>query len=158
MNITRLHRDNEQGFTLAELMIVIVIVGLLATIAIPAYSSQKRNACCGRTAAELRSLSTGFVAYMAEHGTFPPDSHEALPPGMETYINPAIWTDSTPLGGSYNWEGPDTYGYAALSIFESPEDAETFEILDSLLDDGDLATGNFMMIGGRPTLIMFTDV
>lgn len=151
-------RPDSRGFTLVELMTVVVVIGVLASIAIPAYTRQLRNAKCGRTASELKSLGTAFVAYVAEHGEFPPDSHDTLPAGMERYINPQIWADGTPLGGSYNWEGPDSYGYAALSIFGSPEDGETFEILDGQLDDGNLATGRFQQINGRPTLILFDNI
>ena len=143
------------GFTLIELMIVIVIIGVLATIAIPAYSRTVRNAKCGRTAAELRSLSTAFVAYQAAHGELPPDSHLTLPAGMEEFIDPAVWADGTPLGGTYNWEGPDNYGYAGLSIFGSNEEQESFEILDALIDDGDLGSGRFLLLGDRPTYVLF---
>jgi general secretion pathway protein G len=38
------NRAKEQGFTLLELMIVMVVIGLLAAIAIPAYVSNVRNA------------------------------------------------------------------------------------------------------------------
>jgi general secretion pathway protein G len=38
------NRSKEQGFTLLELMIVMVVIGLLAAIAIPAYVSNVRNA------------------------------------------------------------------------------------------------------------------
>jgi general secretion pathway protein G len=41
---TRTARPAEQGFTLLELMIVMVVIGLLAAIAIPAYVSNIRNA------------------------------------------------------------------------------------------------------------------
>ncbi|MBD3219756.1 prepilin-type N-terminal cleavage/methylation domain-containing protein, partial [bacterium] len=123
MDTRRPFPPDQRGFTLVELMVVIVIVGLLVAISVPAFSSQKRNAQCGVTAAELRTLSTGFVAYLAEHGSFPADSHEFLPPGMDRYIDPQIWADGTPLGGSYNWEGPDHHGHAALSIFGSTEEA-----------------------------------
>lgn len=148
---------NRAGFTLVELMIVIVVLGVLVTVALPNFHRTKRNAKIGRTAAELRSLSTAFVAYQAQFGDFPGDSHMTLPPGMETYINPAVWADGTPLGGTYNWEGPDSYGYAALSIFGSTEDEEVFETLDGMLDDGDLSTGRFREINSRPTWILFGD-
>jgi prepilin-type N-terminal cleavage/methylation domain-containing protein len=146
------------GFTLIELMVVIVIIGLLVGMIAPEYSRYIRNARCARTAAELRSLSAAFVGYQAVFGDFPPDSHLNLPPGMDEFINPAIWANGTPIGGTYNWEGSDTYGYAALSIFDSQEPQETFEILDSLIDDGDLATGHFRMINSRPTLMLFDNL
>ncbi len=101
-------RSSESGFTLIELMIVVVILGVLAALVIPNYGRFVRNSKCARTASELRSLSTAFVAYQASYGDFPPDSRPP-PPGMEEFINPALWADA-PLGGTYNWEGPDTYG------------------------------------------------
>ena len=146
------------GFTLIELMVVIVIIGLLVGVTAPGYTRFVRNAKCARTVSEMRSLSSAFVAYQAVFGDLPPDSHLTLPPGMDQFINPAIWANGTPICGTYNWEGPDTYGYAALSIFNSPEPQETFEILDSLIDDGDLGLGRFQMLNSRPTLILFDNL
>jgi prepilin-type N-terminal cleavage/methylation domain-containing protein len=89
----------ERGFTLIELMIVVMIIGLLSSIAIPNYKRYRDNAKIGRTAAEMRGLSAAFVAYLSATGSYPPDSHLVLPPGMEEFINPAIWANETPLGG-----------------------------------------------------------
>ena len=137
-------------------MIVVVIIGLIAAIAVPNYLNFIRNAKVGRTASEMRSLSQGFVAFYASNGQYPPDSHASLPPGMSEYINPILWLNPTPIGGNYNWEGPDNYAYAGLSIF--PADAAPLNeltMLDHLLDDGDLAQGNFRYgSNGRPTFII----
>jgi len=143
------------GFTLIELMIVVTIIGILLAVAIPNYSNYRLNAKIARTAAEMRGLSAGFVAYKAGDGVYPEDSHLTLPPGMEDFINPAIWAKETPLGGHYNWEGPDFYPYAGLSILDPTAPPRAIFALDGMLDDGNLNTGKFRLgTGGRPTLII----
>jgi type II secretory pathway pseudopilin PulG len=140
---------------LVELMIVVTIIGLLLAVAIPTYSHYRLNAKIARTASEMRGLAAAFVAYKAGNGAYPVDSHAVLPPGMEEFINPAIWANATPLGGHYNWEGPDTYPYAGLSILNPTAPPHAVITLDQMLDDGDLNTGKFRWgTGGRPTLII----
>jgi prepilin-type N-terminal cleavage/methylation domain-containing protein len=149
-------RKRQQGFTLIELMLVIVIIGVLAGITLPNYFRLVRNAKVGRTASEMRSLSKGFVAYYVSYGQFPPDSHLTLPTGMDQYINPSIWANETPIGGHYNWEGPDSYPYAGLSIYPAADvPLAERQRLDQILDDGDLSQGKFRNgTNGRPTLII----
>ncbi len=59
------------GFTLVEMMIVIAILGLLAAVAIPQFTSHKDE---GRTAAMVSSLSilrTAVDSYWTQHDGFP---------------------------------------------------------------------------------------
>ena len=65
------------------------------------------------------------------------------------------WSAITPLGGNYNWGGPDYYPYAGISLFQPTAPASTFAVLDARFDDGDLTTGKFRITpNGRYTYIL----
>ena len=148
---------DSKGFTLIELMIVIAIIGILASIAIPNFISYRQKARIASAASNFKNFEKGFIAYAIEEGEFPNDSHIVLPdlPKMGNYINPDVWGQSTPLGGTYNWEGPDSYPYAGISIFEANAPQKDLKLLDSMLDDGDLTQGKFRQTpNGRYTYII----
>lgn len=147
---------SENGFTLIELLVVVAIIGILASLAIPAMSGYKRRASIAATASEMRSFITAFVAFDADNGNYPIDTHRILPPGMTDYISQSVWDNETPIGGHYNWEGPDNYPYAGLSIYAYPGPTSDLLILDRMLDDGVYATTGRFREGtnGRPTLVI----
>ncbi|NMC95120.1 MAG: prepilin-type N-terminal cleavage/methylation domain-containing protein [Syntrophorhabdus sp.] len=62
---------NSKGFTLIELLIVIAIIGILAAIAIPAYSSYTKRAKVQEVIHSMGAVKTAVMAYYTEAGEVP---------------------------------------------------------------------------------------
>ena len=57
-------RNNRKGFTIVELVIVIAVIGILAAVLIPTFSSVTENA---RVSARLQETRNAMVEYMTDH-------------------------------------------------------------------------------------------
>lgn len=62
-----------RGFTLVELMVVIIIVGILAAVAIPKFLDASNKAKASEFPTQLTAIYTGEMAYNAENGSYCPD-------------------------------------------------------------------------------------
>lgn len=65
------NKDNCQGFTLVELMITVIIVGVLAAVAIPLYQGNVTRAKATEADAALGTVRTALRVYLAENGAYP---------------------------------------------------------------------------------------
>jgi len=63
----------QRGFTIIEVLIVLVILGILAAIAIPIYSNALEKSRRSALAQDMAVLHRAFLRYYADHSQFPSD-------------------------------------------------------------------------------------
>jgi type II secretory pathway pseudopilin PulG len=125
-------------------MVVVAIIGLLATLAIPALQRVQERSMASRVANDFRQFNEAFQRYVLETGQWPPSAPPStVPGGMDGFL-PAAFTRTSPLGGNYQWSGPSHY----LVLINSGASDSVMQRVDAMLDDGVLSTGEFSKTAG----------
>lgn len=69
--MSSLDNRESRGFTIVELLIVIVVIGILAAITIVAFNGIQDRSRVSSAVSNLRNLHTSLQAYNALHGEYP---------------------------------------------------------------------------------------
>ncbi len=143
------------GFTIIEIMVTLGILSILIASVVPRITGTKRQALAAAVVNDLRTFAAAFDTYAQEKGGFPPEVDAGvLPPEMADRISNTVWLRQTPIGGQYNWDNNQLHGgthyRAVIQICETataslPQDLDLWEAIDRMVDDGNLATGNFRL-------------
>ena len=64
-------QQNQKGFTLIELMIVVAIIGILAAVALPAYQDYTARAQAAEAVSLSAGMKTGVAEFYQSEGGFP---------------------------------------------------------------------------------------
>jgi len=67
----KMFRKNDKGFTLIELLIVVAIIGILAAIAIPQFSSYRQKAFNSAAQSDLKTVKTSLEGFYTDNYYYP---------------------------------------------------------------------------------------
>lgn len=94
------HRDFKQaGFTLMELMIVVIVIGILASVAMPSYQNYVKKSRARAATADLVALAAAVESVFQRTLTYP---------SKEELAAIAIWQPSSDKFFDYTYS-PDKY-------------------------------------------------
>ncbi|GAB4178082.1 MAG: type II secretion system major pseudopilin GspG [Wenzhouxiangellaceae bacterium] len=116
-------KSNASGFSLIELLVVLVILGLIAGLVVPNIMGRSEDAKARTAAAEVQRLSMAVDEFYLDTGRAPRDLRELIErPGNVSnwngpYINKSNLND--PWGNPYQYRSPgehrsvDIFSYGA---------------------------------------------
>lgn len=83
LSVDQLRNARRQGgFTLIEIMVVVIIIGLLASLAVPTVLDRMEQARIQKARADFKSLQTALKLYRIDNFTFPTSEQ-----GLDALVN-----------------------------------------------------------------------
>ncbi|WP_269526129.1 type II secretion system protein [Coraliomargarita parva] len=125
------------AFSLIELMVVVTTIGLLALLGVPGIRKTTERAEATSAANNIRVFADAVEFYATSHGSYPSYmTYTNMPPDVSAYL-PSFWKD-----GSYSWFYNSTEDFTYVYVYGMKFTPEQGVQLDTILDDGNIATGN----------------
>ncbi|MEN1679998.1 MAG: prepilin-type N-terminal cleavage/methylation domain-containing protein [Planctomycetota bacterium] len=130
------------AFTLVELVVVILVLGILAGVASKRFFNSQQDAAEEATVTQVLEIFRAAELYYVKHGAWPANTDAGdFPAEFEGVLPESIFTRPSPIGRYFDWNGPGTgmpnYG---VSI-PPPVPVETIQSIDDKHDDGNLRKG-----------------
>jgi general secretion pathway protein G len=95
VTLSALHRSRRRGFTLIEILVVIVVIAILATMVAPNIFQHVGSAKSATATSQIEMMGTALDAYRLDNGRYPTTQQ-----GLQ-----ALW-EMPQVDAPTNWRGP----------------------------------------------------
>lgn len=128
-------RKKQQGFTLIEVMVVVMILGILAAIVVPRIVSRPEEAKIVKAKQDIARIEAALDLYRLDNGMYP-TQQQGLPALVQKPTIPPVpqhWQSEgylnrlpeDPWGTEYHYRNPGTHG--TIDVYSSGSGQETPE-------------------------------
>jgi len=131
-HLPRSHSSKQTGFTLIEVMVVVMILGILAALVVPNIMSRPDEARIVKAKQDIRALEAALKLYKLDNFRYPTTDQglEALVTRPDTSPEPKNWKSdgyvdrlpTDPWGVAYQYLSPGSHGN--IDIFSLGPDGE----------------------------------
>jgi general secretion pathway protein G len=123
-NKNRNLRTGSQGFTLVELLLVLVILGILAGIVLPKFTNRTEQAKLAATKTQIATFGTALDAYEVDNGYYPKGKSGLMdliqqPRDAQNWRGPYMKSDvvpKDPWGNDYIYECPGRHNPTSYDL------------------------------------------
>ncbi len=169
--------SSDKGFTIVELLIVVVVIGILAAIVTVAYTGISDRANASSFADGLKKVEKAFQLFVVQGGyaAWPRDNDSSLtgsgnptiPSLISSAANFSNYLQSTPNvagiptsswrydndGDTYNGCSTNSAPGVSIIVYNTPQSLA--QDVDGILDDDDLACGNIRWYASGGDLLLY---
>lgn len=132
-------------------MVVVTIIGILALLGMPGIRMARETAAATTAANDLRVFTEAVEFYSTAKGSYPGFmTYTTMPEDIAEYL-PPVWKN-----GTHNWFYYNDNNYTYVYLYNLNFTTEQAVRLDSILDDGNIATGSIRIANnGRGLIYLF---